>query len=42
MFADLKAGPVEFVGKWNFFYNSLTLHVGLNFGGIMLSVEYYI
>ena len=32
MFADLIAGPIEFL---------LTLHVGLSFGVIMLSVEYY-
>ena len=32
MFADLKSGPVDFVGKWKIFDNSLTLHVGLNFG----------
>ena len=32
MFADLIAGPIEFL--W-------TLHVGLSFGVIMLSIEYY-
>ena len=32
MFADLIAGPIEFVGKWHFFDNLLTLHVSLSFG----------
>ena len=32
MFADLIAGPID---------NLWTLHVGLSFGVIMLSIEYY-
>ena len=41
MFVDLIAGPIEFVGKMKIFDNFLIWHVGLSFGVIILSVEYY-